>query len=43
MGKLRKALAEPHPVIIDNEAASKLTMRDYYDFIYRAKPGAPTG
>jgi glucosamine-6-phosphate deaminase len=29
-------------IIIDDEAASELIMRDYYDFIYRAKPDAPT-
>jgi glucosamine-6-phosphate deaminase len=28
-------------VIIDDEAASELTMRDYYEFIYAAKPSAP--
>jgi glucosamine-6-phosphate deaminase len=28
-------------VIVDEEAASELTMRDYYDFIYAAKPSAP--
>jgi glucosamine-6-phosphate deaminase len=28
-------------VVIDEEAAGELKMRDYYDFIYRAKPGAP--
>jgi glucosamine-6-phosphate deaminase len=28
-------------VIVDEEAASGLTMRDYYDFIYTAKPAAP--
>jgi glucosamine-6-phosphate deaminase len=28
-------------VIVDEEAASQLTMRDYYDFIYAAKPAAP--
>ncbi len=28
-------------VIVDQEAASKLAMRDYYEFIYAAKPGAP--
>jgi glucosamine-6-phosphate deaminase len=28
-------------VIIDEEAASELEMRDYYDFIYAAKPQAP--
>ena len=28
-------------VIVDEEAASELTMRDYYDFIYAAKPAAP--
>ncbi|HJQ12256.1 MAG TPA: glucosamine-6-phosphate deaminase [Gemmatimonadaceae bacterium] len=28
-------------VIVDEEAASELTMRDYYDFIYEAKPAAP--
>jgi glucosamine-6-phosphate deaminase len=28
-------------VIIDEEAAAKLEMRDYYDFIYAAKPQAP--
>jgi hypothetical protein len=33
-----------HPdaeVIIDREAAGQLAMRDYYEFIYAAKPGAP--
>jgi glucosamine-6-phosphate deaminase len=33
-----------HPdaeVIIDEDAASELEMRDYYEFIYQAKPGAP--
>ena len=29
-------------VIIDEEAASELQMREYYDFIYQAKPGAPS-
>jgi glucosamine-6-phosphate deaminase len=28
-------------VIIDQDAASELEMRDYYDFIYAAKPQAP--
>ena len=28
-------------VVVDDEAASGLTMRDYYDFIYAAKPAAP--
>ncbi len=28
-------------VIVDREAAAALTMRDYYDFIYAAKPAAP--
>lgn len=28
-------------VIVDDEAAADLTMRDYYDFIYAAKPAAP--
>src|SRR5438093_53603 len=28
-------------VIVDDEAAAGLTMRDYYDFIYAAKPAAP--
>src|SRR3954468_6825892 len=28
-------------VFADEEAASELTMRDYYDFIYAAKPSAP--
>ncbi|MGD2217605.1 MAG: glucosamine-6-phosphate deaminase [Gemmatimonadales bacterium] len=28
-------------VIIDEEAASELEMRDYYEFIYAAKPAAP--
>lgn len=28
-------------VIVDEDAASELTMRDYYDFIYAAKPAAP--
>jgi glucosamine-6-phosphate deaminase len=28
-------------VIIDEEAASELAMRDYYEFIYAAKPAAP--
>src|SRR5438132_8463490 len=28
-------------VIVDAEAAAGLTMRDYYDFIYAAKPAAP--
>jgi glucosamine-6-phosphate deaminase len=28
-------------VITDEEAAAKLTMRDYYEFIYAAKPAAP--
>ena len=28
-------------VIVDDEAASGLTMRDYYEFIYAAKPAAP--
>ena len=30
-------------VIVDQDAASQLTMRDYYDFIYAAKPAAPRG
>jgi len=29
-------------VIIDDEAATELRMRDYYEFIYQAQPGAPT-
>ena len=28
-------------VIVDEDAAGELIMRDYYDFIYQAKPGAP--
>jgi glucosamine-6-phosphate deaminase len=28
-------------VVVDEEAATELTMRDYYDFIYKAKPAAP--
>jgi glucosamine-6-phosphate deaminase len=28
-------------VIVDDEAAAELTMRDYYDFIYAAQPAAP--
>ena len=28
-------------VIVDEDAASGLAMRDYYDFIYAAKPSAP--
>ena len=28
-------------VIVDEEAASQLEMRDYYEFIYAAKPAAP--
>jgi hypothetical protein len=28
-------------VVVDDDAASGLTMRDYYDFIYAAKPAAP--
>jgi glucosamine-6-phosphate deaminase len=28
-------------VFADEAAASELTMRDYYDFIYAAKPAAP--
>ena len=28
-------------IIVDEEAARLLKMRDYYDFIYQAKPGAP--
>jgi glucosamine-6-phosphate deaminase len=28
-------------VIVDEDAASDLKMRDYYEFIYQAKPGAP--
>jgi len=28
-------------VIVDDEAASELTMRDYYEFIYAKKPAAP--
>jgi hypothetical protein len=32
----------PHAkVFIDDAAASKLTMRDYYDWIQAKKPGAP--
>jgi glucosamine-6-phosphate deaminase len=30
-------------VIVDEEAAAGLAMRDYYDFIYAAKPAAPRG
>ena len=30
-------------VIIDEEAAGELEMRDYYEVIYQAKPGAPKG
>ncbi len=33
-----------HPdckVLVDAEAASELKMKDYYEFIYSAKPGAP--
>ncbi len=33
-----------HPdvkVFVDNAAAGELKMRDYYEFIYKAKPGAP--
>ncbi|MDH3291925.1 MAG: glucosamine-6-phosphate deaminase [Gemmatimonadota bacterium] len=33
-----------HPdatVLVDQEAAGQLAMRDYYEFIYAAKPGAP--
>ncbi|MBT8399505.1 MAG: glucosamine-6-phosphate deaminase [Rhodothermia bacterium] len=30
-------------VIVDEDAASELQMREYYEFIYRAKPAAPTG
>lgn len=35
-----------HPdtkVIVDEEAAGELQMRDYYEFIYKAKPAAPAG
>ena len=28
-------------VIADEDAASELTTRDYYEFIYAAKPAAP--
>ena len=28
-------------VIVDDAAASELTMRDYYEFIYAKKPAAP--
>jgi glucosamine-6-phosphate deaminase len=28
-------------VITDDEAAAELTMREYYEFIYAAKPAAP--
>jgi glucosamine-6-phosphate deaminase len=28
-------------VIVDDAAAAGLTMRDYYEFIYAAKPSAP--
>jgi hypothetical protein len=28
-------------VIVDDEAAADLTMREYYQFIYAAKPAAP--
>jgi len=28
-------------VIVDEESAAGLTMRDYYEFIYAAKPAAP--
>jgi glucosamine-6-phosphate deaminase len=28
-------------VIVDEDAAAELTMRDYYEFIYAAKPAAP--
>jgi len=28
-------------VIVDEEAAAGLTMREYYEFIYAAKPAAP--
>jgi glucosamine-6-phosphate deaminase len=28
-------------VIVDRDAAAELTMRDYYEFIYAAKPAAP--
>jgi glucosamine-6-phosphate deaminase len=28
-------------VIVDEQAAAELTMRDYYEFIYKAKPAAP--
>ena len=28
-------------VIVDEDAASALTMREYYEFIYAAKPAAP--
>src|SRR5690349_11334177 len=30
-------------VIVDEQAAAGLTMRDYYEFIYAAKPAAPQG
>lgn len=29
-------------VMVDDPAASKLELRDYYDFIYAAKPKAPS-
>jgi len=29
-------------IITDEEAATGLKMRDYYEFIYAAKPAAPT-
>ena len=28
-------------VIVDEQAAADLTMREYYEFIYAAKPAAP--
>jgi glucosamine-6-phosphate deaminase len=28
-------------VIVDEDAATGLTQREYYDFIYAAKPAAP--
>ena len=28
-------------IVVDEEAAAGLTMRDYYEFIYAAKPAAP--
>jgi glucosamine-6-phosphate deaminase len=30
-------------VIVDSEAASELELKDYYEFIYAAKPAAPEG